>query len=109
MTASFFAQFAFRWDPENSIVQKLIPMLQTLTVDYTPRHFDIINFADAIQSRVISNGQGRAFDDVTKLQTVEIRIIRSRVVLDPPALSRLRQLRENGLEIRVLQGGKNVL
>ena len=109
MTASFFAQFAFRWDTENSIVQKLVPMLQTLTVDYTPRHFDIINFADAIQSRLISNGQGRASDDVTKLLTVELRDIRLGVVLDLPALSRLRQLKENGLEIRVLQGDKNVL
>jgi len=98
MTASFLAQFAIRRDPENSTVKELVPMLQTLTTDYTPAHFNISHFIDTIQLRVFSNGQGLASDDITSLQRVEIRNIQRRI-LDQAILLRLRQLKEAGLDI----------
>jgi hypothetical protein len=103
MTASFLAQFAIRRDPENSTVKELAPMLQTLTTDYTPAHFNISHFINTIQLRVFSNGQGLASDDITSLQRVEIRNIRGRI-LDQAILSRLRQLKETGLDICLVNG-----
>ena len=100
MTTSFLARFAFRQDPENVMVKELVPVLQTLNVDYTPAYFDISRFIDTIQSRISSNDQGLASDDITTLQRVEIRNIRGRT-LNQAILSRLRQLTETGLDIYV--------
>jgi F-box-like len=101
MTTSFLARFALRRDPENVMVKELVPMLQTFTVDYSPTLFNISHFLDTIQSRVSSNDQGLASDHITSLQRVEIRDIRYGT-LGKAILSRLRQLRETGLDIYVV-------
>jgi hypothetical protein len=44
-----------RREPEKLIAQQLVPMLHTLNVDYTLEDFNIHEFTDAIQSRIISN------------------------------------------------------
>jgi hypothetical protein len=46
-------------------------------VDYDPQEFDVLAFADAIQSRVTLNGIVLDSDNmsVTKLETVEIRVL----------------------------------
>jgi hypothetical protein len=97
MTTSFLARFARR-DPENLMVKELVPMLQTLTVDYIPAHFNISHFLDTIQSRVSSNDQGLASDHIT-IRRVEIRNIRGRTL--DRVTSRLRQLAGTGLDIYV--------
>ena len=51
MTTSFFAQFAYRRGPENATTQQLVPMLRTMNIDYSGTEFNIIDFADAIQSQ----------------------------------------------------------
>jgi hypothetical protein len=110
MTKSFFAQFAYRGDPENSATQQLVPMLRTMNIDYTGTEFNIPDFANAIESRIMSNSEGPAPDDIAGLQTVEIHYpSTSTCSLDSPILSRLRQLRGTRLEIRFLQGDKDIL
>ncbi|KIM76270.1 hypothetical protein PILCRDRAFT_12876 [Piloderma croceum F 1598] len=111
MTTSFFAQFAYHRDPENSTTQQLVPMLHTMNIDYSGMEFNIPDFANVIESRIISNSKGPASDDITGLQTVEI-CHRSPMPLhcfNSLILSQLRQLRETGLEIRFSQGGRNIL
>jgi hypothetical protein len=108
MTSSFFAQFAYCWDPEDSTTQQLVPMLRTMNIDYEGTEFNILDFADAIQSRIISNSEGPTSDDIAGLQTVEI-CSRSAHSFDSPILSRLRQLRGTGLEICFRQGGRDIL
>ena len=105
MTSSFLTQFTYRQEPENATIQQLLPMPQTITVDYTSGYFAILEFADAIQSRI---GQGLPSDNMTRLQTVEIHsTVES--VLDPTVMSRLRQLRETGLKISVLFRDRYIL
>jgi hypothetical protein len=103
LTPSFLARFAFRQDLENVMVKEMVPVLQTLNVDYTPAHFNISHFIDTIQSRVSSNDQGLASDDITGLQRVEICNIRGRT-FNQAILSRLRQLKETGLDICLVKG-----
>jgi len=100
MTTSFLARFALHQDPENLMVKELVPMLQTLTIDYTPARCKISHFIDAIQSRVSSNDQGLASDHITSLHRVEIRDCLGRG-FDQVILSRLRQLAGTGLDIFV--------
>ncbi|KIM76287.1 hypothetical protein PILCRDRAFT_797765 [Piloderma croceum F 1598] len=108
MTTSFFAQFAYS---ENSTTQQLVPMLRTMNIDYTGTEFNIHDFADAIESRTISNSEGSASDDIAGHQIVEIRYHgeRSNCPVDSPILSRLRQLRGNGLEIYFLHYNQDML
>jgi hypothetical protein len=72
-----------------------------MSVDYAPSYFDILEFADTIQSRM-------AFD---VFKRVQIRFLPPRVAesFNPATLPRLRQLRDIGLDISVPYGGKDLL
>jgi hypothetical protein len=94
MTKSFLTQFASDGD---SITPCLVPMLHTMRVDYDPSNFDILEFADAIQSRMAFNG----------IKRVEITDLRARLgsgagSFEPATLSRLQLLRDDEHIIRVL-------
>jgi hypothetical protein len=109
MTKSFLSKLAYRRDSDIATTD-LLPRLHTITVDYVPSYFDMLDFVDAIQSRMMLGGEGRpesADISVTTLKAVEIRHIRG--ILEPTILSRLRQLKAMGLDIRVLLGPKNLL
>ena len=90
------------------------PQLHTITVDYTPSHFDMLALADAIESRMTLSGSEDSASDnalVTKLKTVEIRYIpeQESELLDLTVLSRLRRLKDNGLKISVMREGDYLL
>jgi hypothetical protein len=110
MTKSFLAQFAYHRGTRNSEVQ-LVPKLRTLTVDYTPRHFNIFDFADSIQSRMMPSDEEVAGDtSIAGLRIVEIHYFKDGVeTLDTTILSRLRQLKNKGLKISILQERKDLL
>ena len=108
ISTSFLTQFTYRRVPENSTTQQLVPMLRTMNIDYRGTEFNIADFADAIQSRIISNSEGLASDEITGLQTVKIHYKRTFHTPDF-TLSRLRQLKGTGLEISFLQEGKDIL
>jgi len=109
MTTSFFAQFTYRRGPENSTTQQLVPMLHTMNIDSSGTEFNIIDFADAIQSRIISNSEDPVSDHITGLQTVKIHCRSAYYNPDLATLSQLHQLKETGLEISFLRGGKDIL
>jgi hypothetical protein len=113
MTRSFLKQFAFGRDREDSITEQLAPMLHTMKVDYSLGHFNIHDFADAIQSRIISSSNCIASDHIARLQAVEISFEHISSFFDPKPVAtiipRVRQLREIGLEITFLLGGKDTL
>jgi hypothetical protein len=109
MSTNFLAQFAYRRAPENSMTQQLVPMLRTMNIGYSGTEFNILDFADAIQSRIISNSDGLASDAIAGLQTVKICYKRAFHTPDLATLSRLRQLKGTGLEISFLRGGKDIL
>jgi hypothetical protein len=67
MSPFFLAQFAYRRAPENSTTQQLVPMLRTMNIDYSGTEFNILDFADAIRSRMVSNSEGLASDEITGL------------------------------------------
>ncbi|KIM80689.1 hypothetical protein PILCRDRAFT_822411, partial [Piloderma croceum F 1598] len=77
MSTSFLSQFAYRHAPENSTTQQLVPMLRTMNIDYRGTEFNVPDFADAIQSRIMSNSEGLASDEITGLQTVKIHYKRT--------------------------------
>jgi hypothetical protein len=108
MSTSFLTQFAYRRAPENSTTQQLVPMLHAMNITYGGTEFNIPDFADAIQSRIISNIEGLASDKIVGLQTVKICYKRA---FSPsiPTLSRLHQLKETGLEISFWLNGKDML
>jgi hypothetical protein len=106
MSTPFLAQFAYRRAPENSTTQQLVPMLRTMNITYYEKEFNIPDFADAIQSRIISNSEVLASDEIAGLQTVKIC---NNHYLNLPPLERLRQLKGAGLEISFLQDGKDIL
>jgi hypothetical protein len=108
MSKTLIARLACFRDRENSNMPQLVPKLHTITVDYTPSHFDMLAFVDAIESRMaLSGGEDSASDDAlaTELKTVEIRYIpeQESELLDPAVLSRLRRLKDDGLKISVMQ------
>jgi hypothetical protein len=110
MSKTLIARLACFRDRENSNMPQLVPKLHTITVDYTPSHFDMLAFADAIESRMkLSGGEDSTSDTafVTELKTVEIRYIPEQEsgfeFLDLAVLSRLRRLKNNGLKISVMQ------
>jgi hypothetical protein len=83
-------------------------MLHTLNVDYASEDFNIHDFTDAIQSRIISNKC--LPPDIARLQTVEINCNYEGVCAsDSAVLSWLRQSRAIGLEMTVLHNGKVIL
>jgi hypothetical protein len=109
MSTPFLAQFAYRRAPENSTTQQLVPMLHTMNITYCGTEFNIPDFADAIQSRIISNGEVLASDEIARLQTVKICYKRAFHSPNLAPLSRLHQLKGTGLEISFLQEGKDIL
>jgi hypothetical protein len=106
MTKSFLSKLSYRGDSDIPTTM-LVPRLHTITVDYVPSYFDMLGFVDAIQSRMVLGVEGRLESGVTRLKTVEIRHIRG--ILEPIILSRLRQLKAMGLDIRVLLKRKDIL
>ena len=109
MTKHFLAQFASHRGSGNSSVQ-LVPKLHTLIVDYDPSFFNIFDFADAIESRMMFGGEleGLASDKplVAELKTVEIHLKDMGGEPFDTILSRLRQLKDSGLRISVLEWDK---
>jgi EAL domain-containing protein (putative c-di-GMP-specific phosphodiesterase class I) len=104
MTETFISRLTYYRGQENSNMPQLLPRLDTIMVDYAPSYFDMLAFADAIESRMSDNTLVAGF------KRVEIRIPERAVEsLDPTILSRLRRLRDNGLKITVLQGCKDLL
>ena len=104
MSTPFLAQFAYRRAPENSTTQQLVPMLHTMNITYYGTEFNIPDFADAIQSRIISNS-----DEIAGLQTVKIYYKGAFHSPNLAPLERFRQLKGTGLEISFLQEGKDIL
>jgi len=95
MTKSFLTQFAFCTGSDNSASKRLVPMLHSMKVDYVPEHFELLEFADAIQSRMTLGA----------LKTVEIywddlHMLDDNDIFDTESLLRLQQLRDTGLDIR---------
>jgi hypothetical protein len=108
MSPFFLPQFAYRRAPENLTTQQLVPMLRTMNIDYSGTEFNILDFADAIRSRMVSNSEGLASDEITGLQTVKIHYTAVHTP-DSAALSWLRQLKRTRLEISFLWDGKDIL
>jgi len=52
MTKSFLSKLAYRRDSDIATTD-LVPRLHTITVDYVPSYFDMLDFVDAIHSRMI--------------------------------------------------------
>jgi len=109
MSTYFLAQFAYRRAPEDLTTQQLVPMLHTLNITYSGTEFNIPDFSDAIQSRIIPNNEGLASDEIAGLQTVKICYERAFHSPTLGPLSRLRQLKGTGLEISFWQEGKDIL
>jgi hypothetical protein len=100
MTKAFLPQFTYH---RSSLLPLLAPRLRTIKVDYDPQEFDMLAFADAIQSRVTLDGVLDSENTlVTKLETVEIRVRRFSC-LDSAIRLRLCQLRDIGLKISLLE------
>jgi hypothetical protein len=99
MTETFLTQLTYHRSSENSQMPPLAPRLRTIKVDYDPRKFDMLAFADAIQSRMTMDGIGLDSENtsVAKLETVEICALKSH--FEPAIQPRLYQLRDMGLEI----------
>jgi len=106
MTKSFLSRLAYCRDSDIATT-KLVPKLHTIVVDHVPSNFDLQDFVDAIQSRMMLGGENRPEPEVTRLKTAEIRHING--ILEPKILTRLRQLKAMGLDIRLLIGGKDKL
>ena len=109
ISTSFLTQFTYRRVPKNSTTQQLVPMLRTMNIDYRGTGFDIFDFADAIQSRIISNSEDLASDNIAGLQTVKIHYKSTSHSPDSAILSRLRQLRGTGLDISLLLESEDIL
>ena len=103
MTNAFLPQFTYRRSSAFSKMPLLAPRLRTIKVDYDPQEFDMLAFADAIQSRVTLDGIVLDSENtsVTKLETVEIRVLHVSS-LDSVIQLRLCQLRDIGLKISLL-------
>jgi hypothetical protein len=102
-TKAFLPQFTYHRNSLYSKMPLLAPRLRTIKVDYDPREFDMLAFADAIQSRVTLDGVLDSENtSVTKLETVEIRVGHFSC-LHPAVRLRLCQLRDIGLKISLLE------
>jgi hypothetical protein len=107
LTKSFLAQFTYHQQSENVNVPTLVPMLRCIMVDYTPSFFDILAFADAIQSRMMVDGTGQPFSEPGCRWTVKIRCFPAYGAtesLNSIALSRLQQLHDLGLDLSIIYG-----
>ena len=106
MTESFLTRFAYNRHLENGNAPQLLPALHTIKVDYTRSFFDVLAFADAVQSRMAVNDTDVATSGVC-LKTVEMRCFAwfgATEPLDSIALSRLQQLQDLGLDLRIIYG-----
>jgi len=102
MTKSFLTQFASHFVSEDSATAPwLVPMLHSMTVDYSPSDFDILEFANTIQSRMTFG--------IFKRVEIHYGAVADTEFFNSPVLSRLRQLRDIGLDISVLRHGKDLL
>ena len=101
MTKNFLTQFAYHRSYKESQMPPLAPRLRTIKVDCDPQEFNMIIFADAIQSRMTLDGiiLGSENTSVAKLETVDIHALSH---LEPWIQPRLYQLRDMGLEINLL-------
>lgn len=101
MTTSFLARFTHGNSSKDLGAPQMLPLLHTMVIDYSPSHFDILDFADSIQSRMV-------FD---VLKRVEIRLLPhvSAKSLHSATLRRLRRLRDIGLDISVLCDNRELL
>jgi hypothetical protein len=112
MTKLFLAQFTCRRQSEDADPPTVLPMLRSITVDYTPPFFDILAFADAIQSRMMANDTGLPTSDVPSgacLRTLQIRCFppfeaTTAESLGSIGLSRLQQLQNLGLDLSIIHG-----
>jgi hypothetical protein len=102
LTKTFFAHFASEQSPEGSTAHGLVPMLHTLRVDYTPAlasRFNIFDLANALQSRI-------AFDVLKRVEIRCVTAVNANFMTDK--MPRLRQLRDMGLDISVLDGDMRI-
>jgi hypothetical protein len=110
MTKYFLSQFARHHHLQNAGAPQLLPALHTIKVDYTPSFFDMLAFAEAVQSRMAVNGADRASSEAASgayLRTVQIRCFpayNATESLNSVALSRLQQLRDIGLDLSIIYG-----
>jgi len=72
----------------------LVPSLHTMMVDWSPSRFDILEFAEGIQSQM-------AFGLLRRVEIYHDPAEDAAEFLRSAAPSRLRQLRDIGLDIRV--------
>jgi hypothetical protein len=94
MTSSFLTQFASHQGSGDSRALHLVPLLHTMTVDWSPSRFNILEFAEGIQSRM-------AFGVLRRVEICHNPAEGATEFLRSRAPSRLRQLRDIGLDIRV--------
>ncbi|KIM73765.1 hypothetical protein PILCRDRAFT_14986 [Piloderma croceum F 1598] len=101
MTSSFLTQFACHQGSGDSRASCLVPSLHTMTVDWLPSYFNILKFAESIRSRMAFN----------VLQRVEIchNPVEDTEFLRSTAPSRLRELRDMGLDIRVRHRNRDLI
>lgn len=104
MTKTFLARFALCQDSEDLNRALLVPKLRTIKVTHNPSFFDVLAFADAIQSRMLLAEAGPACleTSVLKLETVEIHCHQGSFGYSE--MTRFRQLRDLGLKVNVLYG-----
>lgn len=105
MTKSFLAQFTCHCKLEQMNVPQLLPRLRTIKVDYTPSFFDILAFADAVQSRMMVNSTGGASQETVStacIRRVQIRWFPVTEPLDSKVLSRWQQLQDLGLDLSII-------
>ena len=111
MTKSFLTQFTYHCKSEQVNVPQLLPRLHTIKVDYMPSSFDILAFADAVQSRMMVNRTGGASQGTASaphIRRVQIRWFPAYLKVTEPfdsiALSRWEQLQDLGLDLSIIPG-----
>jgi hypothetical protein len=112
MTKLFLEQLTCHRQSDDADPPTILPMLRSITVDYTPSFFDILTFADAIQSRMVDVTGQPALGAVSPcLRTVQIRCFPpfqapTSEPLDSIALSRLQRLQNLDLDLSIIHGYK---
>jgi hypothetical protein len=111
MTKAFLARFALCQYSEDPNRTPLVPRLRTLNVTHYSSFFDLLAFADAIQSRMLVSeaGPARQETSVVGLETVEISRCLTRFGYFDPEMVRLRQLRDIGLKVSFLYAQHDIL
>jgi hypothetical protein len=107
MTQSFLTQFTYHCKWEQANIPQLLLRLHTIKVDYKPSFFDILAFADAVQSRMMVNSTCEASASAPYIRRVQIRWLPEYHVtepLDSIAISRWQQLQDLGLDLSIIPG-----